>query len=825
MNPPSALAREWLWVDPMASFLKDLRYGARSLRRSPGFTLATVLALALGIGANTTLFSVVSALLLRPLPLPQAERVVAVWGQDAEHGTADMRLARMDVDALRQKMTSLAGLAAYTTLAPTLTGPDMEPERVEAVAVGDDFFQVMGVPPLLGRGLSAEEQVPDGPRAVVLSHGLWARRFGGDPGVLERTLEVDGLPYQVVGVMPPGFDFPREGTPDALALWAPLHAKDSVRQNWDNRGAHMLKALGRLAPGVSIARAQDELGRLIDAVAREHGDISGRASVGVDSLQSRMSADTRRPALLLLGAVGLLLLIACVNVAQLLLARALARQQEFAIRTALGAGRGALVRQLLAEGSLLAFAGGLLGLLLGVWGVGGLNALLPEDVLRVQAVEVDGRALAYTAGLSIAVALLCGLAPLGTAANVNLGGLIQSTRGTSASRGALRWRSVLVSTQVALALILLAGAGLLVRSSQRLAEVDPGYRSEGVSMMPVTLPTARYPLDEATRFQTQMLERVRAQPGIDAAGWMIPGVVSSGAISIALDLPGKPFPPGKQPDTSYRAVSDGIFTTLGIPLRQGRDFTQDDSAEAPAVVVVNETFARRYFPGEDAIGKSIAIGYGAMAPRTVVGVVGDMRSYALDEAARPEVYAPLTQTPWRQATLVVRSRLPPSQVAAVVKPELRQLDSQLTIPTPVTLTRSLEQSVAGRSFQRVLLLTFAMTALALASLGLYGLMAYTVTQRRRELGIRLALGAMPGDVVRMVMRQALRLCATGLAVGLALAFALSRLLEGLLYDVSASDPLTFGAVALLLLGVMALASWLPARRASRVSPGVAMSPE
>ncbi|WP_426755692.1 ABC transporter permease [Myxococcus sp. Y35] len=809
----------------MASFFRDLRYGARSLRRSPGFTLATVLALALGIGANTTLFSVVSALLLRPLPLPQPERLVAVWGQEAERGAEDMRLSRPDVEALRQKTTALTGLAAYATLAPTLTGPGLEPERVEAVAVGEDFFRVMGVPPLLGRGLSAEEQVPDGPRAVVLSHGLWARRFGSDPRVLERRLEMDGQPYQVVGVMPPGFDFPREGTPDALALWAPLYAKDSVRNNWDHRGAHMLQALGRLAPGVSASQAQDELGRLIDAVAREHGDTSGRASVGVEALQRRMSADMRRPALLLLGAVGLLLLIACVNVAQLLLARALARQQEFAIRTALGAGRSALVRQLLAEGSLLALGGGLLGLLLGVWGVGGLNALLPEDVLRVQAVEVDERALAYTAGLSIVVALLCGLAPLGTAVNANLGGLIQSTRGTSASRGALRWRAVLVSTQVALALILLAGAGLLVRSSQRLAEVDPGYQAEGVSMMPVTLPIARYELAEAARFQSQLLERVRALPGVDAAGWMIPGVVSGSAISIALDLPGKPFPPDKLPDTSYRAVSDGIFTTLGIPLRQGRDFTPADGADASPVVVVNESFARRYFPGEDIIGKSIAIGYGEMTPRQVVGVVGDIRSYSLDAPAKPEVYAPLAQTPWRQATLMVRSRLAPSQVAAAVKPELRQLDSQLSLAPPVTLARSLDQSVAGRSFQRVLLLTFAVTALALASLGLYGLMAYSVAQRRRELGIRLALGAMPGDVVRLVMRQALRLTATGLAVGLGLGFVVSRLLEGLLYGVSASDPLTFGAVALLLLGVMALASWLPARRASRVSPGVAMTPD
>jgi predicted permease len=807
----------------MPSFLQDLRYGARSLRRSPGFTLATVLALALGIGANAMLFSVVSALLLRPLPLPQPEQLVSVWGMNRDEGDANSGLARPDLEDLRQEVKSFAGLAAFNTAGVTLTGPGVEPERVEGAMVGEDFFRVVGVAPLLGRGLSAEEQLLNGPRAVVLSHGLWVRRFGGDAQVLGRTLELDGQSYSVVGVMPPGFDFPREGARDAVLLWAPLHANAFLRANWDNRGAHSLNAVARLAPGARLTQAQAQADAITTALAREHPDSNSHRSVSLLGLQARLSAGTRRPALLLLGAVTLLLFIACVNVAQLLLARALARQQEFAVRTALGAGRGALVGQLLAEGLLLAFAGGALGLLLGVWGVDALNALLPAAAHQVQSVRVDGLALAYTAGLSVAVALLCGLAPLHTAASASLGGLLQSTRGTSAGRGALRWRAVLVSTQVALALVLLAGAGLLVRSAQRLAAVDPGYRPENITLLRVSLPDARYADDALAPFFNRLLERTRSLPGVESAALVTPGMVSGGAVSLSLDIPGRPTSPGERQSVAYRAMSDGVFTTLGIPLRRGRDFTSRDDASAPAVVVVNEAFARRFFPGEEVLGRSIVIGYGDPLPREVVGVVGDVRARSLDVAAQPEVYAPQQQTPWPVSTLVVRSRLSPAQVAAAVKAELHPLDSQLPLPPPTTLEESLERSVADRRFQRVLLLAFALTALALASLGIYGLMAYSVAQRRRELGIRLALGAMPRDVVRLVMRHALRMCAVGLGVGLVLALALSRVLEGLLYDVSATDPLTFAVVPLLLLGVVALASWLPARHASRVSPGEAMS--
>ncbi|MFY1826212.1 ABC transporter permease [Myxococcus fulvus] len=807
----------------MPSFLQDLRHGLRSLRRSPSFTLATVLALAFGIGANTLLFSVVSALLLRPLPLPQAEQLVSVWGLDPREPEDNNALSRLDSEDLRQKVKAFAAFAIYDTGGFTLTAPHQEPERVEGAAVSEDFFRVAAVSPLLGRALEANEFQLNGPRAVVLSHGLWTRRFGADRSVLGRTMELDGNTYEVVGVMPEGFDFPREDSQEPVGLWAPLAARDFVRSNWESRGTHLLSGVGRLAPGFTAQQAQQEAQGVMRALAQTYPDTNTQSNVSVRGLQERLSAKTRRPALLLLGAVALLLLIACVNVAQLLLARAMTRQQEFAVRTALGAGKGALARQLLAEGSLLALAGGALGLLLGLWGTDMLSAMLPESVQQVQAVRVDGRALAYTAALVLAVSLMCGLAPLGTALKANLGGLLQSTRGTSANKAALRWRAILVSTQVALALVLLVGAGLLVRSAQRLADVDPGYRPDGVSLMGVNLPAARYSRDTIATFYERLLEQVRAQPGVESASLVTPGIVTGGGIGLSLELPGKPSPAGEKLVTAYRAMSDGVFGTLGIPLKRGRDFTRQDTANAPPVVVVNESFARRFFPNEDVVGKRVIIGYSAPKEREIVGVVGDVRARALDEPAEPELYAPLGQTPWAMTSMVVRSKLPLESVTALVKGEMRQLDSQLTLPRTTTLAQGLERSVADRSFQRVLLLAFAVSAVALASLGIYGLMAYSVAQRRRELGIRLALGALPSDVVRLVMKQALRMCALGLGVGLALALGLSRLLEGLLYDVSATDPLTFLAVPLLLLTVVSLASWLPARRASKVSPGVAMS--
>ncbi|MCP3102764.1 ABC transporter permease [Myxococcus sp. K15C18031901] len=810
----------------MASFLQDLRYGLRSLRRSPGFTVATVLALAFGIGANTTLFSVVSALLLRPLPLPEAERLVSVWGQDAAEPDSSTGLSRPDAEDLRQHVKSFSGFAAFDTGGATLSGPDMDPERVAVASVGADFFRVAGVQPLLGRVPTPEEHVPNGPRATVLSYSTWMNRFGGNRDVLERTLELDGERFAVVGVMPQDFDFPREGARAGfVSMWVPLATDAFFRANWDRRGTHLYSAVARLAPGATVDQARKEAQALMASLAEQHPDTNLRASVSVVGLQERLSETTRRPALLLLGAVVLLLLIACVNVAQLLLARSLVRQQEFAVRTALGAGKGALVTQLLAEGSLLALSGGALGLLLGVWGTDALNAMLPQSVRQVQAVRVDGLALAYTFGLAVAVALLCGLAPLGTAMKASLGGLLQSTRGTSASRSTLRWRAGLVSTQVAFALVLLVGAGLLVRSAQRLSVVDPGYRARGITVLSMSLPGARYKGADMAPFYDRLLERVRALPGVQAAAYVAPGVVTGGGLSLMLDIPERPTPPGEKRAMGFRAMSDGVFSTLGIQLKRGRDFTSRDTAEAPPVVVVNEAFAKRFFPGEEVIGKHVIIGYDAPRTREVVGVVGDIRARALDRPAEPELYSPMAQTPWGSASVMVRSGLPAEAVATAVKAELKQLDSQVSLAPTETLEQSLEKSVADRSFQRVLLLSFALAAAALASLGIYGLMAYSVAQRQRELGIRLALGALPGDVVKLVMRQALRMCAVGLGIGLVLALLLSRVLEGLLYDVSATDPMTFAAVPLLLLSVVALASWLPARRASRVSPGIALSSE
>ncbi|WP_224367046.1 ABC transporter permease [Hyalangium versicolor] len=796
----------------MDTFLQDLKFGVRNLRRSPGFTLAAVLALGIGIGANTSLFSVVNSVLLRPLPFPDSAQLVSIEGRHEREGSEKQGLSRPDFADVRAGNHSFTELGAYATSGVTLTQLG-EPERLEAAFITSGFFTLLGEKPLLGRTFTSNEDPPEAAPTVVLSHGLWVRRFSADPGVLGRMIQVDGVAHEVVGVMPPDFDFPRQAR--VVQAWLPLSRNDLIRTNWDSRGAQLFEALGRLRPGVTLEQAQAELKALVARLEEEHPDTNEGRRVDVAGLQERLSEEGRRPLLLLLGAVAFVLLIACGNLANLLLARAAARHKEFAIRAALGAGGSRMVRQLLTESLLLSTLGGAVGLLMGLWGVDFLVALLPDSLRNVQAVQMDGRVFAFGAALSMLTGVLFGLAPALTAARARLSDALRQGRGTSASRTQQRVRGVLIAAEVAIALTLLVAAGLLVRSFWRLQSVDVGFQMDGVTTLRLALPKARYQDRAAlTGLLSRVGERLRALPGAERVGFVFPEPFSTSTIGLSVEFPGRPE--SEKQSAHYRAADEGYFATLGIAVKRGRVFTPSDTATAPQVVVVNEAFVQRFFPHEEPLGQSIIIGYDEPVRRQIVGVVGNTRPYGLERAPEPEFYAPFVQTPWPAATIVVRSPLPKAVLAAAVRQEVWSEDSLLPVPEPTTLEELLALSMAGRRFQMSLLLVFAGAALVLAMLGVYGVIAYGVTQRYQELGVRLALGAQPGDVLRLVMAQGMRLCAMGLGVGLIAAFFIARLMESLLFEVGSSDPWTYGAIAALLAASAALASYLPARRATRV---------
>jgi len=811
----------WGWLDRL---LQDTRYGLRQLRRSPGFTVTAVLTLALGIGANTAIFTLVNSVLLRPLPYRESDRLVAVFLHEKHIGERRNATSPYDYHQWLQNRV-FETMAAATPWSPVLTGND-RPDVVEGLRASPTLFQMLRADAALGRTFRPEEGEPGNHRVVVLSHELWQRRFGSDRGLVGRTIELDGEPYTVIGVMPPGFQFPPFWAVDA-GLWTPLAFTPEER----NRHARFLRAFARLRPGITIEQAQSEMDSIARRIEQENSQGNSSTGVNVEPLQEPVVSGARPVLLVLLGAVGFVLLIGCANIANLLLARATVRSREFAVRLAIGASRGRLIRQLLTESLLLAALSGAAGVLLGAWLLGAFRSLLTESLPHIAEVSFDLRVLAFVSGVSFLTAAVVGLIPaLHAGQNALADALKSGTRQTSRGKNGLR--GALVTGEVALAVTLLAGAGLLLQSVWRLTNLDPGFRREKLLTANVSFPGPRYAtVEQQSRFFAQVQERLQALPGVEAAALTNHLPIGGDVWRFQFVVEGQPLPAAdRMPLAVYRAATPGLFRAMGIRLLRGRDFTASDTANSEPVVLVNETLARRYFAGQDAVGKRVRLGDpdSTLAWCTVVGVVGDVRQGKLSGEIPPEMYLPYTQQLtefYRSTNLAVQTHGEAASLEKAVVSAVLEMDATLPVTNLRTIESLLENEVRQPRRQGVLLAAFAGLALLLAGIGLYGVIAYAVTQRTQEMGIRIALGARPAQVVTLVVRQGLALTLSGVALGLAGALALSRMLEGMLFEVNATDPATFTGVTVLLTAVALLACYFPARRAARIDPMLALRHE
>ncbi|HET6630157.1 MAG TPA: ABC transporter permease [Woeseiaceae bacterium] len=809
----------------ISDWLHDLRYAGRALARSPGFTAVAVLTVAIGIGANTAIFSVVNAVLLKPLELPEPDRLVRVY--DGSAGTLGTASPPNFVD-WRRDNTVFEDMAAYASTGAALTGVGAA-KRVAGAAVTAGFFPVLGTAPMLGRAISSADTVAGQERVVVLSHGLWQRHFGADPGITGRTVQLEGRDYTVIGVMPPGFEYPA-----GAELWAPLGFSEEELAT--QRGAHYLDVIARLKPGVTVGEASAQMTALARVLELRHPDTNTGASAAAVGLREAIVGDVRPALLILLGAVGFVLLIACANVANLLLARTAGRKRELAVRCALGAGRGRLVRYVLTESVVLATAGGVAGLLLAGLGLKLLLMLPVEAVPRLEGTELDGKVLGFTIAVSMLTGVLFGLLPaLRAGSSSDLTGALKSgSAAITADRAGGRTRGALVVAEMALAVLLLTGAGLLLKSFVELQRVDPGFNPSGVLTFDLALPTARYPEPgQARAFFAELDRSIEALPGVESAAGVF-GLPLSGfnyTISVEKQDGGPAYEnPGEERYTQVRIITPDYFRTMEIALLAGRTLTESDRAGTQPVVVVNESAAKLLWPGDDPVGHTFELGttLGLEGPHvggTVVGVVADVKHQGLGEESQPEVFAAHSQFPVDFMSITVRTAVPPESLIGPIREQLRAIDSELPMDQVRTMEQRVAESVAQPRFYMLLLSVFAGAALFLAAIGIYGVIAYAVRNRINEIGVRRALGACAGDVLRMVIGRAMALALGGLAVGLLAAFALTRVLSGLLYDVSATDPATFIAVAVLLPAVALLASYLPARRAARIDPMTALREE
>ncbi|HEX6199167.1 MAG TPA: ABC transporter permease [Thermoanaerobaculia bacterium] len=806
----------------MDTLRQDLRYALRTLAASPAFTAAAVLTLALGIGANTAVFSVVDAVLLDPLDLPGEDRLFTVWEDLSARGGPETEwTGRAVFDAWRDGAEGFEGLTAVTGWAPALSGGD-RPEVLDGALVSHEYFRVLGTEPVLGRGFLAEEETPGKDRVLVLSHGLWERRFGADPAVVGSEVTVNGAAYTVVGIAP---EWLRPPIVQDAELWSPLDF-EPVEGDWGN---YYLRVIGRLAPAVGAAAANAELEGIMARLGAEHPADLRDAGITLEPLRRTVVDDARTPLLALLGAVVLVLLVACTNVANLVLARAFGRDRELAVRTALGAGRRRLVGQLVTESLLLAAVGGAVGLAFGWVGMELLRSFAPAATPRLDEVALDGTVFAFTAAATALTGLLFGLVPAFLASRTPVTvALHEGGRGGS-SAGRARVRAGLVVAELALGLALLVGAGLLIRTLGALHGVDPGFRAEGVVAGRLIFPSAVYPeAERAAAFVAETVARLEAEPGVEAAGAVSVLPLSGGQTDVSYGVEGRIPPEGEEPAADYRVATPGYFDALGIPLARGRLFRPGDDAQAPLVAVVSEELARRAFPGEDPVGRRIKVGgvRNAETPwRTVVGVVGGVRDNALAREPDPEIYLPLAQQPTRAMQVVARTATGGEGAAETLRRVVHGIDRAQPVSQVALLADRVHDSLAPQRFVTGLLAAFAGLALVLAAVGLYGVMAYAVGRRTREIGVRTALGARRGDVLALVLRQGAGLIVLGLALGALLAWGLARALAGLLYGVAPGDPVTFAGMAALLAVAALAATWLPARRAARLDPTEALRAE
>src|SRR5215207_2440073 len=803
----------------METFLQDVRYGVRVLAKNKGFTEVAVFTLALGIGANTAIFSVVNDLLLRPLPYSDADRVVMLW-EVTPSGRHMNTTSRANFRAWREQGSNFESMAAFSDQRLNLTGAG-EPEEVAVQFATPALFKVLDVEPLHGRVL-VEEDGNQGTAGVVLSYGFWKRRFGGDPGLVGKSITLNGEPYNVVGVMPPSFHWhikQRSGTGKPAEVWGVLPMPPPGEGPGSNERGRFLSVVGRMKRGVSVAQAEAEIKTIHTRLAADSTFNKDYTAEAIP-LREQFVGNVRPALWLLLGAVGLVLLIACANVANLLLSRVAAREKEIALRTALGARRMRVVRQLLTESLLLSLAGSALGLLVAWWGIGALVAISPRDLVNLQNVGINTTVLAWTLGVTLLTSILFGIVPALEATRLNLNDALKEGGKGADAQGSRSRR---------LRGFLLAGAGLLVKSFAQLRKIDTGFEIENVLTLVLRLPAAKYKEDpQYVAFFRQALERIRATPGVQSAG-IVNFLPLYGGLGSAtgFNIEGKPEPPrGTGPSTNVRVADSGYFKTLGIPVKQGRTFTEVEDAEARPVILVSESFAQRHFTGEDPIGKRIKV-FMAEAPvwTEVVGVVGDVRYDNLTAEAEPFVYYPHPGLTYEFMTLVVRTAGDPAEMAPAVRREIAAIDPDQPVSDVRTMTQVMADTVGLARFNTLLLGIFAGLATLLAAVGIFGVMNYSVQLRTREIGLRMALGAQPGRVLMLILRQGLLLTLIGIGVGLAGALALSRLLSGFLYGVGANDPATFAAIVVVL-GVGSLvACYIPARRATRVDPLVALKYE
>ncbi|MBF5045667.1 ABC transporter permease [Aggregicoccus sp. 17bor-14] len=798
----------------MESLLQDLRYALRTLRRSPGFALAAGLTLALAIGANTVIFSALYATLLKPLPYREPERLVRVW--DAQVGVDKASASASEVLAWRQSR-AVAGIAAYDRADLNLTGTDA-PQRVNAARSTANLFDLLGVHPQLGRGFTEDEAQEGAPHVAVLSDAFWHRQLGGDPQVLGKSLTLNGESYTVVGVLPADFSF-GENSQDA-DLWVPHPLKT------DKPGSHYLSVLARLAPGASVKAANEDLTRLNEAFWRAQGEPIPHATLVMDWRES-LTRQTRGGLLMLLGAVAFVLLIACANVANLTLVRALSRQRDGAIRAALGASRLRQVRQALAESVLLALGGGLVGLVLALWGMDLVRILTPSSMARLSPATLSVPALLYNFGLSVGCGLLFGLLP---ALHVTRGELTPLLKSGGAQAGALGhhpMRSALVVLQLALALVLLIGTGLTLRSVHNQATAQLGFEPEHVLTARITLPPEKYPDPARMRaFFEQVQQRVRSLPGVEQAGFVNNAPLWGSNVNGDFTIEGRQGAPGERLVTEFQIASPEYFGAMGIPLKRGRNFGPQDTDTSPGVVIVNETFAKTFFPGQEAVGQRINLGWKENEPaREIIGVVGDVRHMALKQGPVPESYVPLAQMQMNRMVLALRAKGEPTALVSSVRQEVLAVDAQQPVYDLQSYGDRLDSLLRQDRAATRLLGALAVLALVLAGVGIYGVMAYTVGQRTRELGIRRALGAQQTQVLSLVLGQGARLTLVGLGLGLAGAYLLGRVAQSILYEVSASEPAVFLGVSAGLAAVALAACWLPARRASQVDPAISLRAE
>ena len=807
----------FLLGEEMDTFWHDLRYGLRMLAKNPGFTLIAVLALALGIGANTAVFSVVNAVLLRPLPLKEPDRLVWMWGDRIrQQGNGRGSISPPDFVDFREQNQVFERISAFQNFPFNLTGSG-EPERINGVRVSAGFFETVGVAPLHGRTFVSEEEQDGRGQVAVIGYGLWQRRFGGDQSLVGKTISLNGNSVTVIGIMPLGFQFPR----DEIELWTPI---TFGLQQTSVRRFHFIRPIARLKPGVSLEQAQAEINAITVRLEQQYPDSNTNYGARLVLLPEQIVGDMRSTLWMLVAAVAFVLLIACANVANLLLARATTRQKEIAIRAALGAGRWRVVRQLLTESVALALCGGLLGFLIAWWGVKLLVALGPSNIPRLREVTVDGGVLGFTLVVSLLTGILFGLVPALQASRSGLGETLkEGSRGTTGLGGRFM-RSALVVSEIALSLVLLVGAGLVLKSFLRLSQIDPGFQSVNTLTMQVGLTQARY-ADAPPRaaFFQQLLPRLAALPGVQHAGAVSQLPMSGQNNDTSFVVEGRPpSSPGERLGANQRVVTPDYFRALGIPLLKGRYFTERDTTTAPNAIIISQTFATQVFPNEDPIGKRLTIDFGQPWTGEIVGIVGAIRHAGLSIEPWREMYFAHAQNPSGGMNLVVRAAGDPMILASAIKSEVQALDKDLPLFNIRTMETVVSDTVAQPRFRALLLGIFAAVALILAAVGIYGVMSYYVTQRTHEIGIRMALGAQRRDVLRLVVGQGMTLAVIGVGIGLAAAFALTRWIATLLYQVRPTDPMTFTIISLLLAVVALLACYIPARRASKVDPMVAL---